>query len=54
MTGKVVSSVYEGTMNAGSQLIEVNTSDEGLQNGLYFVEMISGSQRHVEKISILR
>ncbi|MGQ9677922.1 MAG: FlgD immunoglobulin-like domain containing protein [bacterium] len=56
-SGELVRTVFSGILGAGSQTIEWNLTDEhgrSVPNGLYFYEVVAGSNRVRTKGSVLR
>lgn len=51
VTGAVVRSLPQGTMNAGQQVVRINTAD--LAKGMYFVRVQSGNYMGMEKLVVL-
>ena len=49
-TGRIVRDVYTGSMQSGERLISIDV--RGLSPGIYFLEVITGSQKVTRKISV--
>lgn len=52
MTGKQVSFINFGSVNVGTQILELNTSD--LSDGLYFVNLKIGDEMKSTKIAVMK
>ena len=52
LSGKIVSTVYNGTLNSGKNELKINTSD--LQDGIYYTRINSNNSVKTIKMNVLR
>jgi hypothetical protein len=50
ITGKVITTINEGTKAAGNQVAKINTSD--FANGIYLVNFMINGQSYVQKFTV--